>query len=61
MAAKAKVDSEFRVVKAGILLFQEDALLMWAGYLNGFQNPSKWTTVFHCVALIKTWSLLVEG
>lgn len=61
MPAKVTVESEFGVVKAGILLFQEDTLLVWHSYLDGFKNPSKWTTVFHFVALIKTWSLLVEG
>lgn len=61
MTAKATVESEFGVVKAGILLFQRDTLLMWPSYLDGFKNPSKWTTIFHFVALIKTWLLLVEG
>ena len=51
MAAKAQAESEFGVVKAGVW---EDTLLMWSSYLDGFQNPSKRTTVFQFVALIKT-------
>lgn len=61
MTVKATVESGFGVVKAGILLFQEDTLLVWPSYLDGFKNPSKWTIIFYFVALINTWSLWVEG